>query len=116
MKKPASVEKQSNTSDEFEFHGVCSLEGEYLFSLLNKTSNRRYWLKFGERSAEISVKKHDKNRQIIELALPDGSVKCVQLSKFKPHLVRSERSGNIAAPIPEEVRRKFLQVVRNGEQ
>ncbi|MDR2435841.1 MAG: hypothetical protein LBD33_00805 [Puniceicoccales bacterium] len=115
-KKPAAVEKQSNVGDEFEFHGVCSLDGECLFSLLNRTLNRRYWLKFEEKVAGISVKKYDENRQVIELALPDGTIKRVQMNKFKPHLARSTRSENVAIPVPEEARRKFLQIVRDGEE
>lgn len=119
------VEKQQDTSKDFEFHGVCTFGDECMFSLLDKASNRRYWLKLGENLAGISVKKYDKNRQIVQLALPDGTTRDVELSRFEPKIqpkvivTSSERltqSESAAVPVPKDARRKFLEIVRDGEK
>jgi hypothetical protein len=118
MKEFEISEKQTSVGNEFEFRGVCSLDGECLFSLFNRVSNGRCWLKLGENSGGIYVKKYDKSQQTLELTLADGTVRCVQLSRSEPKSspVRLARDRNVAMPVSEDARRKFLEIVRSGEK
>ncbi|MDR0715162.1 MAG: hypothetical protein LBF25_00015 [Puniceicoccales bacterium] len=44
-----AVERQQpGMNGEFEFHGVCLSGNDYIFSILDKGSNKRYWLKLGK--------------------------------------------------------------------
>ncbi|MDR1255494.1 MAG: hypothetical protein LBJ94_01010 [Puniceicoccales bacterium] len=112
------VEKQPNVSDEFELHGVCLLGDECMFSILNKTSNGRCWLKLGETVAGISVKRYDKTRQTIELCRSDGSKLSIRLNQAEPRAnsVRLAHGNSTAMPVSEEARRKFFEIVRNDSK
>ncbi|MDR0679436.1 MAG: hypothetical protein LBF42_00095 [Puniceicoccales bacterium] len=110
-----AVEKQQpDMNGKFEFHGVCLSGNDYLFSILDKGSNKRYWLKFGETLDGICVNRYDEHRQIIELVMPDGSTGNVQLNQFEPKTkaVQLEQVERDIIPISDGARLKFLEVIR----
>jgi hypothetical protein len=107
------VENKVDRDDEFEFRGICLFEDGYIFSLFNRTLNRRYWLGFGEIIDGVSVKKYDKKKCILDIVLPDGSDRNLQLNRytFNPRHVQLARSKGNGMSVPEEARIKFLDAV-----
>jgi hypothetical protein len=114
---PKVTEIRTETDGEFEFHGVCLFDDGYVFSLLNRTSNRSYWLKFGETSDGMSVKRYDGKKHSIGVILPDGSDRNLQLNgdTFEPRTVQLAQSEYGGMSVSEEARRKFLDIVSEGK-
>jgi hypothetical protein len=113
VNSPKIIENKVDGDNEFEFHGICLFDDGYMFSIFNRASNRRCWLKLGEILDGVSIKKYDKKRCAIDVVLPDGSGKNLQLARCAVHpyhvqFVRSENSGTF---VPEEARRKFLDIM-----
>jgi hypothetical protein len=112
------IESKGSSNDEFELHGICLFQNEPMFSIFHRTANRRYWLKIGENSSGIFLKKYDWDRQMIELKLSDGSSKSLKLTKIehKWQPAQIERITGDAMPIPDEARQKFLNIVREKQK
>jgi len=56
---PKPVQQNGPISREIEFRGVVELNGNYQFSLFNKTDQKGYWIKQGDSKEGISVSSFD---------------------------------------------------------